>query len=121
LQILSKKQRFFLHYFFSFFKKQTNKMSGAQQLGQHFQPVGNEKRIANHLFGNHPGRRGVQSATRMTEHFLRGHNENFGSIRAGPMGMGMISPAKPTALPSGQEGREAFSHFHSLHEYYNEK
>jgi hypothetical protein len=81
------------------------------------------KRLANMFFNTHGGRRGTRSATNTARKFLRKQASQFGSIRPGPMGMGMINPQKPTQIPSGHAAAESkiFSHLHQLHERYNEK
>lgn len=81
------------------------------------------KPLANMYFNRHGGRKGSRSATNTAKKLLRKQATQFGSIRPGPMGMGIISPNKPTQIPSGHQAAEsnAFSHFHQIHEKYNEK
>lgn len=81
------------------------------------------KPLANMFFNQHGGRRGVRSATNVGDKILRKQASQFGGIRPGPMGMGMITPSKPTQIPSGHHAAEqkVFSHLHQIHEKYNEK
>ena len=85
-----------------------------------------QKPMANILFNNTGGRKGVKSAAGLAGTMLRKHAEQMGTIRPGPRGMGMVPPQKPTQIPSGYGGgvdpdQKTFSHLHHLHEYYNEK
>lgn len=82
------------------------------------------KRLANMFFNQHGGRRGTRSASSWSAKALRDQAKSSMSIRPGPIGMGIVSPGKPTLIPSGHEaheGRTPFSHLHQLHETYNEK
>lgn len=76
------------------------------------------KPLANMAFNQHGGRRGTISASSMGEKMLR--KSGHGSVRPGPKGMGMVNPSKPTQIHSGHDGGE-YSHFHMLHEKYNER
>jgi hypothetical protein len=81
------------------------------------------KPLANMYFNQHSGRRGTRSATSTADKILRKQASEFGGIRPGPRGMGMINPMKPSQIPSGHEAAEkkTFSHLHQIHEKYNER
>ena len=97
-------------------------MNGEIAGGGKYAPQGEQfKRLVNMHFNQHGGRKGVRSASAWSERSIRQQAKIHGSIRPGPAGSGLISPGKPTALESGHEGRQSFSHLHQLHESYNEK
>ena len=81
------------------------------------------KPLANMYFNQHGGRRGTRSATNLANKMLRKQAGEFGSVRPGPKGMGMINPRKPTQIRSGHEAAESesYSHLHQIHEKYNER
>jgi len=79
------------------------------------------KRLANMTFNQHGGRSGTRSASSTANRMIRKEAERMGTVRPGPLGMGMINPAKPTKIMSGHEGQQKFSHLHQMHEKYNEK
>jgi len=77
------------------------------------------KPLANMYFNQHGGRRGTRSASSWSQKALRDMANDEKTIR--PNAGGLLSPHKPTQLPSGHEGNMAYSHIHQLHENYNEK
>lgn len=112
---MSKKKDLLLYFWFSKSsneKKKKKRMSGPYP----------HKPLANMFFNQHGGRRGVRSATNVGDKILKRQSALLGGngIRPGPMGMGLISPSKPTQILSGQ-GSKQFSHLHQIHEKYNEK
>ena len=78
------------------------------------------KRLANMHFNQHGGRRGVRSATNVGDRMMRKQAQLEGTIRPGPRGMGLVNPDKSHHIPTGHENPR-HSHFHQLHERYNEK
>lgn len=81
------------------------------------------KPLANMHFNQHGGRRGVRSATSVGEKMLKKTEHNHQGHRPGPMGMGHVVPHKPNAMfgENATPPTKQYSHFHQLHEKYNEK
>jgi hypothetical protein len=81
------------------------------------------KRLANLTFDDHGGRNGQRSGIRTANKMMKKEASKMQSIRPGPMGMGMITPHKPTKIPTGHhsERDSSFSHFHQIGESYDEK
>jgi hypothetical protein len=74
-------------------------------------------------FNSHGGRSGVRSAAKHADRLIRHQAQQMATIRPGPPGMGLVSPAKPNAIPQlpGSQERQKYSHLHQIHEKYNER
>jgi hypothetical protein len=105
--------------------REDRSMAASMQATDAAGPLLKYKRLANMNFNQHGGRRGTRSATNVAGKMLRKEATRMGSIRPGPMGMGLRNPAGSNQSSMGggdkNDGKKQFSHLHQLHEKYNEK
>lgn len=77
------------------------------------------KKLANMAVTSHGG--GKRGRGRSAAHRAQKISHRIQqSHRPGPAGMGMIGPQKDRRVDSGHHTVDKYSHFHHLHEMYNE-